>query len=274
MIKLTDILSEATRVKLEPEVIQTLRNAVDLIFKKRIRGFRNLTPITSIPIKIADGTKGSVEIVIDPSLEYYGILDTKTEDSNDPDDFIIKLNPKKIKTKKGLYQTLYHEIMHATDPTFTTKYTEKHWKNYDPDIDEKYYGHRIEFRAYANEFIEGLINEFKLRRKRLKNEKNILSLKKSLKNILDYFSKNEPLTSLSKDIILDMIGNEDINTNIKKTLENILIDFPQVGDIVSPTKEKLTYLEVLDLIKKHNPSDWNRFLGMLYKSSKEIEEFI
>jgi len=274
MVKLTQILSEATRVKLEPEVLQTLRNAVELIFKRRKRGFRTLTPITTIPITIADGTKGTVEITIDPNLEAYGMLDTKTEDSHDPNDFVVLLNPHKIKSKKGLYQTLYHEIMHATDPTFSTKYTEKHWADYDPDIDEKYYGHRIEFRSYSNEFIEGLINEFKLRRKKLTNPKSISTLMKSLDNILSYFVKGEELSSLSKDIILDMVGNEEINSGIKRTLENILINFPEVGEMVPKTKEHLTYIEILNDIKKYNKEDWNRFLGMLYKAVNEIKEFI
>lgn len=274
MIKLTEILSEAKRIKLEPEVLQTLKNVVELIFKRRKKGFRTLTPITLIPITVAEGTKGSVEIVIDPSLEYYGILDTKGEDYGDPNDFILRINPRKIKSKKGLYQTLYHEIMHATDPTFSVKHTEKHWGDYDPDIDEKYYGHRIEFVAYTNEFIEGLINEFKLRRKRLTNPKSIEALSSSLNNILNYFAKGEPLSSLSTDIILNMVGNDDINTGIRKTLDNILIDFPEISDMFSSSKEKLTYIEVLDFIKKYNPEDWNKFLSMLYNGVNEIKEFM
>ena len=31
---------------------------------------------------------------------------------------------------------------------------------------------------------------------------------------------------------------------------------------------------VLELVKKYSGSDWNRFLGMLYKASEEIKEIL
>ena len=189
MIKLIDILNESKRVKLDPEFKKVLNNVVDIIFKKRLRGFKKYTPITSIPIEVADGTPGTVEIVVDPDLPHYGILDTKVEDSNDPNDFIIKINPKEVKSKKGLYQTLYHEIMHATDPNFSTKYSEDYWSDYDPEKEEMYWGHPIEFRAITNEFIEGLVNEFSFRKNRLKNQNSIKMLEKSLDNILNHFQQ-------------------------------------------------------------------------------------
>lgn len=274
MIRLMDILTESTKVRLEPETILVLKKVVDLIFKKR-KKFTYYTPITSVPITVADGTPGTVEISVDPELIYYGILETNPEDSTDPNDFIIKINPTKIKTKKGLYQTLYHEIMHATDPNFSTKYSEKYWSTYDPDIDEKYYGHNIEFRAFTNEFIEGLINEFKLKRKKLKNQNSINTLRDSLDNILNYFSKNEKLSDLSSLIIHDMYGGEEMNIRLRKTLEDIVVTYPEVATLVKkPNPQKLDYLKTLNLIKKFNPNEWNRFLGMLYKAVNEIKELI
>jgi len=273
MIKLIDILNESTRVKMDPDFKRVLNNVVDIIFKKRKTSFKKYTPITSIPIEIADGTPGTVEIVVDPELEHYGILDVKVEDSTDPNDFIIKINPNEVKSKKGLYQTLYHEIMHATDPMFSTKSTESFWDTYDPEMDEKYWGHPVEFRAISNEFIEGLINEFTLRKSRVKTQTSIESLKKSLDNIINHFSIGEKLSPLSSDIIGDMYGSEEM-TRSRKVLNNILIDNPEISDILSQRDKELEYLVVLELVKKYSGSDWKRFLSMLYKASDEIKEIL
>ncbi len=273
MIKLIDILNESTRVKMDPDFKRVLNNVVDIIFKKRKTGFKKYTEITSIPIEIADGTPGTVEIVVDPELEHYGILDVKVEDSTDPNDFIIKINPNEVKSKKGLYQTLYHEIMHATDPMFSTKSTESFWDTYDPEIDEKYWGHPVEFRAITNEFIEGLINEFTLRKSRVKNPTSIESLKKSLDNIMNHFSNGDKLSVLSTDIIGDMYGSEEM-TRSRMVLNNILIDNPEISDVLRKTERNLEYMVVLELVKKYSGSDWKRFLGMLYKASEEIKEIL
>jgi hypothetical protein len=273
MIKLIDILNESKRVKLDPEFKKVLNNVVDIIFKKRLRGFKKYTPITSIPIEVADGTPGTVEIVVDPDLPHYGILDTKVEDSNDPNDFIIKINPKEVKSKKGLYQTLYHEIMHATDPNFSTKYSEDYWSDYDPEKEEMYWGHPIEFRAITNEFIEGLVNEFSFRKNRLKNQNSVKMLEKSLDNILNHFSTGEKLSPLSNDIIEDMFGSEEI-TRSRKLLNDILVDYPEVSDLMKNPNKELSYLTVLELVKKYSGDDWKRFLTMLFKASEEIKEVI
>jgi len=273
MIKLIDILNESTRVKVDPDFKRVLNNVVDIIFKKRKTGFKKYTEITSIPIEIADGTPGTVEIVVDPELEHYGILDVKVEDSTDPNDFIIKINPNEVKSKKGLYQTLYHEIMHATDPMFSTKSTESFWDTYDPEMDEKYWGHPVEFRAITNEFIEGLINEFTLRKSRVKNPTSIESLKKSLDNIMNHFSNGDKLSILSTDIIGDMYGSEEM-TRSRMVLNNILIDNPEISDVLRKTERNLEYMVVLELVKKYSGSDWKRFLGMLYKASEEIKEIL
>jgi hypothetical protein len=273
MIKLIDILNESKRVKLDPDFKRVLNNVVDIIFKKRKTGFKKYTPITSIPIQIADGTPGTVEIVVDPELKHYGILDVKVEDSTDPNDFIIKINPNKVKSKKGLYQTLYHEIMHATDPMFSTKSTDSFWDTYDPEKDEKYWGHPVEFRAITNEFIEGLINEFTLRRSRVKTPTSIESLKKSLSNIMNHFSTGEKLSPLSSDIIGDMYGSEEM-TRSRMVLNNILVDNPEIADVLNRTERDLEYMVVIELVKKYSGEDWKRFLTMLYKASEEIKEIL
>ena len=236
--------------------------------KKDQTGFKKYTEITSIPIEIADGTPGTVEIVVDPELEHYGILDVKVEDSTDPNDFIIKINPNEVKSKKGLYQTLYHEIMHATDPMFSTKSTEAFWDTYDPEFDDKYWGHPVEFRAITNEFIEGLINEFTLRRSRVKTPNSIESLKKSLDNIMNHFSNGEKLSVLSSDIIGDMYGSEEMSRS-RMALNNILIDkISRLNLFSSLSKYKLDKDQQIEL--ETLKSQYNEILEQL--KTKEVEQ--
>lgn len=274
MIKFNDILLESKRVTLPERTLEVLKNAVNLIFKKRKNGFNKRTAITSLPIVIEDGTKGKVKIYVDPELPYYGMLDSEPEDSVDPKDFIILINPHKIKGKKGLYQTLYHEIMHATDPNFSVVQNEKFWSEYDTGTDESYYGHPVEFRAYTNEFLEGLVNEFKKRRFRMKNPKTIEQLKNSLNNILNHFSKNESLSPFSESLIQTVYGDTELEIGLRRTLDNLSKNFPEILDFRSEKYSKINYLEVLNLVKKHNPKDWNKFLTSLFLTYQEIEDFL
>ena len=271
-MKLLNIVSEGKRIKLEPEVNALIHRVADIIYKKRNTGFNKYTPITSIPIVVQDGTPGTVEIAVDPELEYFGLLDQKVEDSKDPNDFILTLNPSKITSKKNLYLTLYHEIMHATDPGYTTKYTEKYWKDYDPEIDEKYWAHPIEFRASTNEFIEGLRNEFQLRKKRLKNVDNLKYLIKSADNILEYFAKGTPLSKLSYDILEGMSGLVPQDTKIAKLLQDMFIEYPQTSEFAPKHNKPPYYVKYIELIKKYDPTIWKRFLSTLHAEVQNIKE--
>jgi hypothetical protein len=271
-MKLLNIVNEGKRIKLEPEVNALIHRVSDIIYKKRNTGFKTYTPITSIPIVVQDGTPGTVEIAVDPNLQYFGLLDQKVEDSKDPNDFILTLNPNKITSKKNLYLTLYHEVMHATDPGYTTKYSEKYWKDYDPEIDEKYWAHPIEFRASTNEFIEGLRNEFQLRKKRLKNADNLKYLIKSADNILEYFAKGTPLSKLSYDILEGMSGLVPQDTKIAKLLQDMIIEYPQTSEFTPKHNKPPYYIGYIELIKKYDPTIWNRFLSTLHAEVQNIKE--
>lgn len=200
------------------------------------------------------------------------MLDQKVEDSRDPNDFILTLNPTKITSKKNLYLTLYHEIIHATDPGYTTKYSEKYWKDYDPEIDEKYWAHPIEFRASTNEFIEGLRNEFQLRKKRLKNIDNLKYLIKSADNILEYFAKGTPLSKLSYDILEGMSGLVPQDTKIAKLLQDMFIEYPQTSEFAPKHNKPPYYINYIELIKKYDPTIWKRFLSTLHAEVQNIKE--
>ena len=212
-------------------------------------------------------------MISDPNLEYFGLLTQKNEDSKKPE-FILSVNPVKIKSKKNLYLTLYHEIIHSVDPNFSSKSTEKYWSDYNPDIDEKYFGHPIEFIAMSNEFIEALLNEFEIRIKRIRNKNNLNLLLKSSENILSYFSKGENLSKLSNSILDDMGGQLPEDDKIKRVISNIYIDYPDISNLIKNNQIETYYVAYIELIKKHNPELWKRFLSMLYSSIQEIKEKI
>ena len=188
-------------------------------------------------------------------------------------DLVIQLNPNKYGSKKNLFLTIYHEMLHATDPSQSTKMNVKFQSTYSDKKDENYWGHKIEFRAITNEFLEALVGEFIRRFNRLKNLDNKKYLIKSLDNIINYFGKNEPLSKLSLDI-LNRLNDENISDNkISKIISNISMDFPETTELIK-SKNEPYFLTYIELIKKYNPKMWPRFLTMLYNTKDEIETLI
>lgn len=268
---LSDLLIESKRIKLDNETILKIEDFTEKIYRYKLTKINKYKIIGSMPITTSDGVLGQVEIVIDPKLPYLGLLHQKVEDSTDPNDFIISINPNKISSKKYLYQTIYHEIMHATDPVFSTKQSKKAWSTFDTEVDEKYWAHPIEFRASSNEFLEGIVREFNLRKSRLKNKTNVSSLEKAADNILDYFAKNEKLSKLSYNIISSITDDEHIKNVSEKILRNIPLDFPDVTELMPEKKNPPYYLPVIEMIKKYDPEIWKKFLSMLYNTIIEIK---
>ena len=85
---------------------------------------------------------------------------------------------------------------------------------------------------------------------------------------MNHFSNGDKLSILSTDIIGDMYGSEEM-TRSRMVLNNILIDNPEISDVLRKTERNLEYMVVLELVKKYSGSDWKRFLGMLYKRLKK-----
>jgi hypothetical protein len=199
-------------------------------------------------------------------------MDLNPKTTRNPQKFVMQLNPKLFGSKKNLFLTLYHELMHATDPNFTTRSNDKYWKDYDPTVDEKYWGHPVEFRSVTNEFLEGLVNEFRRRNDGVIKVENRQLLLKSLNNILNYFAKSEPLSRLSLDVI-NRISDEGLeDTRIANLLANISTEYPETSEFMN-NKEPY-YLILINTIKKFNPDMWPRFLKMLYDSVDEIKDII
>lgn len=269
------VISEQKRYKFEPKVREKLLSVANDLWNDKDKDYKGITFVDKFQFKLADGTDGLVTIRVNPRLKYIGQMGTKPQKSLDPADIIIDVNPKYYDSFKNLYLTLYHEMIHASDPTQSLKWKPSYDLTYDEKSDEKYWGHPIEFFAITNEFLEGLIMEFDRRKRKLKNPQNVKSLEKSFKNILNYFGKGEKLSKLSMDILY-RINDEYVDDNrISRMLADIRSEYPDVSEILSGVKDDIPYyLHYVQLIKKYNPKIWNRFLTMLFKVSDEIKEVL
>lgn len=267
---LSNVISEQKRYQMNPETRSKLKDLSSSLWSMRNKKFSKKTMVDQFDFQTADGTDGLVKIFINPRYPNFGELDTYPKDSYDPKNFVMQLNPKKFGSKKNVYLTLYHEMMHAIDPNFTTKHNEKFWDTYDSEKDEMYWGHPVEFFAITNEFLEGLILEFERRSRLIQNPSDRKLLLKSLQNILNYFGKNESLTNQSKDI-LRRINDEHVDDNVlSKLVSDIESKFPNVSELITDTKDIPYFLYYIELIKKHNPKIWPKFLTMLFKTKDDI----
>lgn len=267
---LSNVISEQKRYQMNPETRSKLQDLADNLWSMRNKRFSKKTMVDQINFQTADGTDGFVKVFINPKYPNFGEMDTFPEDSYDPMNFVMQLNPKKFGSKKNVFLTLYHEMMHAIDPNFTTKHNEKFWDTYDSEKDEMYWGHPVEFFAITNEFLEGLVIEFERRSKLVQDPEDRKLLLKSFQNILNYFGKGEELTNQSKDI-LRRINDEHVDDNtLSKVVSDIESKFPKVSELIDDKKDTPYFLDYVELIKKHNPEIWPKFLTMLFKTKDEI----
>lgn len=278
MIKFINILSsvitEQKRFKFDPETYAKLVELTDKLWSTRNVKYDRKTQVDQFQFKTSDGTDALVKIYINPRYPHFGELDTRPKGSRDPMDLVMQLNPRMYGSKKNLFLTIYHEMLHATDPTQSSRMNIKYQTTYNEKSDKDYWGHKIEFRAITNEFLEGLVNEFSRRANRLRNLDNKKYLLKSLNNILNYFGKGEPLSNLSLDIIR-RINDEGVNDNrVSKLLSDISLDYPESIELLNTGEEEPYYKTYIELIKKFNPDIWPRFLTMLYNTKEEIENII
>jgi hypothetical protein len=271
---LSDVITEQKRHKFDPDTYAKIHSIVNNLWNNRNKEYKGKTIVDYLPITLKDGTQGQVQLRVNPRLKYVGYMGTKPKDSRDPMDIYIEVNPKFYESKKNLYLTIYHELIHAIDPTQSTKLNQKFQTTYNEKSDEQYWGHPIEFFAITNEFLEGLVLEFKRRSERIRNEDNRKYLNKSFKNILGYFAKGEKLTKVSNDILYK-INDEYVNDNkISKVLDDLITNNPQLADYIKMPNDIPYFLNYIQLIKKYNPKIWPRFLTMLYKTKDEIEDII
>jgi len=269
-------INEAKRYKLRDNVSEFLHEIVDTFFERIKKPVKTKTLIGVVSIKTEDGNEGYVRVYIDPKLEkefkdpVFAYLDIEGE-TTDPENLYVSINPKSVDDKTELYNTLYHEFLHATDPVFTSKSTEKFWSNYDPDVDDKYWGHQVEFRAITGEILNAMVNEFKKRKNSLSDKSQLKFLIDSNYNILHHFSQGEELTNLSKKIFQSMFKEQ----GTKSVLSKIALDYPSTSEMLPVGDKDMNYLtRYLMNIKKFAGGKWNKFLSMLYTTHNEIMDIL
>jgi len=271
---LENVISEGKRFKFSPEVYTKMMEVTEKLWALRNKPITRKTMVDNIRFQTSDGVEGNVKVVINPRLKFIGQVETKPAYSRDPMDFIMELQPKEYGSKKNLFLTIYHEMLHATDPSQSTKMSIPYLASYNEHSDEAYWGHPIEFRAISNEFMEGLVNEYKRRLKQLKKPENKKYLLKSLDNLLNYFAKGEQRSKLTDDILL-RINDEDIpDSRIAQLVANIQSNYPNISDLLPRKKDEPYYITYIELIKKHGPKIWPKFLTLLYNTTEEIKEMI
>jgi hypothetical protein len=108
------------------------------------------------------------------------------------------------------------------------------------DKESGYWGHEFEFRAFANEIINGIYTEYKDKINKIEDQ----TLLDSIDSMISYFGKSGQL---------DKIG------------QRVLYDISSEGE----TGELPYILKVARLLKTHAPQRWNTFLKMLYNVGEE-----
>lgn len=231
------------RVRLPQRTLRDLRR-VSREVNRACKVLDDAEPLKgTIYLKDAQGQEAHIEVYYTEACDEAGMIQFHNSGKKLEDIYIIT-NPDYCitQTEKGVYYALYHELQHILD--LNVYRYRKHFEKYNSVIPERYFGHDYEFKAYTNEILEGIVNEYrKLTKEHTKEE-----VLEAADKLLRYFGQ-------------DGIGGE-LN---RKVLFRI------TSERVS--KKKIPYtLKVLSLIKEHNPTKWKYFLKMLYSTVEEIKE--
>ena len=232
------------RVKLNPRTISDIKNVIDIIWKD----YENLDddPPLKGTIYVNDPSGAEFEVPVYYLSDFSEQGAVYQYDQNKPrslDNIFMIVNPDKvlIPNKKSLYNVIYHEIQHLIDLNTTLYLNPKQIEKYKSAGSDEYWGHDFEFRAYTNEILEGIVNEYK----NLLGVKTKQELLNSLKSLVKYFAVEGEADEIAKNVLLD-ISSESLGE-----------DLPHV-------------IQVLMLLKANNPEKWGIFLKMLYSTVTEI----
>ena len=246
----TENLNErSTRVKIHPRTQADLEYMSDVIYNAWKEKDDEEPKKGEIYVEDTTGDYSMVPVYYLSEFEgQAAVFPINNEKQRNLYNVFIVVNPDNamVPNRKSTYNVLYHEIQHLMDLNATSKISNKKIGNYDSKVPENYYGHPFEFRAYANEVLEGIVREYKELIGRYSEEE----LMNSVDTLLDFFSKS---------------GEGD------ESLKNVMfrISSEEVED------DKLPHvLQLLGLLRVHNPKQWRDFLNMLYSTVNEIKDYI
>jgi hypothetical protein len=178
-----------------------------------------------------------------------------------------------ISVYDAIKDVLYHEMIHAIDPTQNT-YRRKNWgKRYDINNPSSYYADLGEFKAFTGQFQEKIVDIVKSSlRNSGRTPQTPSDIENFLQSLLDYFSgKIEEVPTPIKQFLHDM-GKEGIIKKMVKKANMLasLVGFKTGLDFDDPTAQFI----YIKLIKKYNPTEYKRFLKNIYLTIKECEKMV
>jgi hypothetical protein len=258
--------------------IATKRNIKDLIPKIfKLKGKKKVfdkKKVDDIIVRVDDGTMYEVSIYLDTSINYFAHV----QDISDEEgffDYELLINPLLIKSEKDLYNKLYHELLHVTDPDITTAQTDEYINLYDASNVETYYGTKIEFRAWIGEILEALHNEVINELNYINTKDDIQNLKNTLKNIVVHLAEGYEILPSSNRLIRKMSGREENIDDFTNLLKKLKLK-SEFEHLIEPFEEEIMpeYLLVLNLFKEHNKPLWVNFIQQLKHLYNELIDVI
>lgn len=237
------------RVKLHPRTLSDLKYVSKLVWDAHLKKDDDQPKKGEILVVDPSGDYANVPVYYMADLTYQGgVFTLKPNQPRSLYNIFIVINPAESKNPslKSTEQILLHEIQHLMDLSTTSYINKKEQESYSGDLEDesKYWGHIYEFRAYVNEILQGVVDEYN----ELIGKVDDNVLLQSLKSLIEYFGKGGEADEIVQKVLYS-ISDED-----KEPLPNI------------PHS-----LNVIFLLKKHNPKMWNVFLKMLYNTVQEIK---
>jgi len=232
------------RVKLNPRTISDIKSVIDIVWRD-YESLDDENPLKGT-IYVNDPSGAEIDIPVyylSDFNEQGGVYQHKQDKPRSLDNVFMVVNPEHmlVPNKKSLYNVIYHEIQHLIDMNTTLYLNPKEIEKYGKSGSESYWGHDFEFRAYTNEILEGIVNEYK----NLLGVKTKQELLNSLKSLVKYFAVEGEADEIAKNVLLD-ISSQSLGEEL-----------PHV-------------IQVLMLLKANNPEKWSIFLKMLYSTVIEI----
>lgn len=250
------------------EIIRFLVNKISKIKGKKIKR-KKIAEITTL-------TDDDVEYILPIYLSSDSEFQAYVQDiSKDPEVFMIEMviNPNLIESKRDLYNKIYHEFLHATDPKLTSRQGKEYLEKYNSNSNKGYYSSKIELRAIVGEFLEALRNqvkEFTDHKEDGFSKNDLISI---LDNILGYFLNKKKIEEKTL-FFINRMNDENVSFFKRKDLEKAIESFDtfhylkdEIDDEEFPDS-----LLVLNLLKTYNKKGWEIFLNLLKSEISDIKK--
>ncbi len=246
----TENISEGSkRVKLHPRTESDLEYVSQLLWTASKTG--DDEPPQKGTIMVIDPKGSAVEVPVFYLSEFPaqgGVFPFDKSKPRNLYNLFIIVNPEEAlnPSLKSTYHILYHELQHLMDLNSTEYISQKKEKEYSTqDKEAGYWGHEFEFRAFANEIINGIYTEYKDRINKIDDQ----SLLDSIDSMISYFGKSGQLDKVGQRVLYDISSEVESG------------DLPYI-------------LNVARLLRRHAPQRWNTFLKMLYNVGEELKSEI